>query len=46
MISLPTGMLMDKTSTRLVDEYEYGLELPIPVYPWVKYTRINTTITI
>jgi hypothetical protein len=31
MISLPTGMLMGKTSTRWVDGYEYGLVLPIPV---------------
>jgi hypothetical protein len=29
-----------------VDEYGYMLILSIPVYPWVKYTRIITTITI
>jgi hypothetical protein len=48
MISLPAGMLMGKNPTHWVDGYRYGYELvlPIPIYPWVKYTRTNTTITI
>jgi hypothetical protein len=46
MNSLPADMLMGKTSTRWVDGYGYELVLPVPVYPWVKYACINTTITI
>jgi hypothetical protein len=45
-ISLPIGKLMGKNLYRWVDMYEYGLVLPISVYSWVKYIRINTTITI
>lgn len=38
MIYLPTGVLMGKNLYLLVDGYK--LVLPIPVYLWVKFTRI------
>jgi hypothetical protein len=43
---IKAGMLMGKNLYPLGRRVRVGLELPIPVYPWVKYTRINTTITI
>jgi hypothetical protein len=45
--TLPVGILMGKTtriSIRWVDRYE--LVLPIHIYLWVKYTRVNITIII
>jgi hypothetical protein len=46
MISLPADMLMGKNLYPLGRRVRYGLVLPIPVYPWIKYTRINSTINI
>jgi hypothetical protein len=37
MISLPTCMLMARTSTCWIDKYMFSLVLPITVYLWVKY---------
>jgi hypothetical protein len=46
MISLPVVMLMGKNLYPLGRRVRVRVGTTHTVYPWVKYTRINTTITI
>jgi hypothetical protein len=46
MISLPAGMLMGKNLYPLGRWVRVWVGTTHTVYPWVKYTRINSTINI